>query len=64
MTPFFWSGGQIGWPLFGLVVFSVCCLIVADIVWRAVQIRFRKLLLATGIVWAVGAAITIVLYCI
>lgn len=63
MMPFFWSGQHIGWPLFGLVIFSVCCLIVADIVWRAVRLPFRKLLLAAGITWAIVVAAVIALYC-
>jgi hypothetical protein len=63
MMPFFWSGDHIGWPLFALLVFSVCCLIVADIVWRVARFPFRRLLLAAGSAWTIGVAAVIVLYC-
>lgn len=63
MTLFFWSGGHIGWPLFGLIVFSACCLIVADIVWRVARFPFRRLLLAAGMVWAIGVAAVVARYC-
>lgn len=63
MMSFFWSGGHIGWPLFAIIVFSVCCLVVADIVWRVTRFPFRRLLLAAATAWAVGAAAVIALHC-
>jgi len=63
MTLFFWSGGHIGWLLFGLIVFSICCLIVADIIWRVTRFPFRRLLLAAGMVWAIGVAAVVALCC-
>lgn len=62
MTPFVWSAGHIGWPLFGILVFSGLCLLLTDIVWRTVRMSFRNLFLCAAGVWAVGIAIALVFY--
>ena len=62
MTPFFWSGGHLGWPLFGIVVLSFTCLFVADIVWRHVRLPIWKLLVAVGGVWLAGVVALVALY--
>ena len=54
MSPFFWSAGHIGWPLFGIVVFTMLVLLVTDVAWRLVQIPFRRLLICAGAVWVAG----------
>lgn len=56
MTSFFWSAGHFGWFFFGIVVFSVLCLLATDIVWRVMPTSFRKLLSIAAIVWLVGVA--------
>lgn len=56
MTRFFWSAGHIGWPLFGLIVFSVLCLLTVDVIWRALKVSFRKLLIGAIVVWVIGVA--------
>lgn len=62
MTPFVWSAGHIGWPLFGILVFSGLFLLVTDIVWRTVRMPFGKLFLCASVIWAVGIAIALILY--
>lgn len=62
MTPFFWSAGHIGWPIFGIIVFSAVCILGSDIVWRLVRVSFRKLLLCTGVIWVAGVVIFMALY--
>ncbi len=54
MTSFFWSSGHLGWPFFGIAVFSSVCLLVTDIVWRVVPTSSRKLLSTAATVWVVG----------
>jgi len=54
MTSFFWSAGHIGWFFFGVLVFSVLCLLVTDIVWRMRPTSSRKLLSITTMLWAAG----------
>lgn len=51
---FFWSDGHIGWPLFGIVLFTVLALLVTDVVWRLVRISFRRLLICAGVIWILG----------
>lgn len=62
MTSFFWSSGHIGWPLFGIVVLSVLCLLATDITWRTVRISIRKLLPIAIAVWAFFAAVIIAIW--
>lgn len=62
MTAFFWASGHIGWPFFGIVVFSVLCLLTKDIAWRVVPTSSRKFLLIAAIVWAAGVAALIALW--
>lgn len=62
MTSFFWSAGHFGGCFFGIVVFSVLCLLVTDIVWRVMPTSFRKLLLIAAVVWAVGVGALIALW--
>jgi hypothetical protein len=62
MTSFFWSSGHIGWPLFGIVVLSVLCLLATDITWRTVRIRIPTLLPIAAAVWVVGAAVIIAIW--
>ncbi|WEN15369.1 hypothetical protein PY254_01425 [Rhodanobacter sp. AS-Z3] len=54
MTTFFWSAGHFGWLFFGIVVFSILCLLAADVAWRLVSMSSRKLLAITALVWAAG----------
>lgn len=61
MTSSIWSSGHIGWPLFGVVVFSVLCLLATDIVWRVVSVSSHKLLLLAAVVWTAGVGALIVL---
>lgn len=62
MTPFLWSAGHIGWPIFGIVVFSAVCILVSDVVWRIVQVSSRKLLLSSCAIWVAGVVIFMALY--
>lgn len=62
IADFFWSEGHVGWPLFGIIVFSVLCLLVTDVVWRLVQIAYCKLLVCVVLVWLVGI-LGLVIYC-
>lgn len=62
MTSFFWSAGHISWPFFGIVVFSVLCLLATDIVWREVPTSSRKLLSTVSIVWVAGVAALVALW--
>jgi hypothetical protein len=63
MMSFFWSSGHIGWPLFGIVVLSVLCLLATDIAWRVVRASTRRLLSIAAAAWVVGAvAITAIWY--
>jgi hypothetical protein len=60
---FFWSSGHIGWPLFGITVFSILCLLATDFTWRVARVPIRTLLSIAAIVWAAGAAaITVIAY--
>ena len=61
MMPFFWSAGHFGWPFFGIIVFSVLCLVVTDIVWRVVPTSVHKLLAVVAVVWATGVGLLIAL---
>lgn len=54
MTSFVWSGGHIGWPLFGIVVFTMLAILAADLVWRVVRIPIRRLLACAAAIWIAG----------
>ena len=56
MTPFVWSEGHIGWPLFSILVFSGLYLLVTDIAWRLVRVPARSLLICACVIWLVGVA--------
>lgn len=56
---FFWSEGHIGWPLFSIVVFTILCLVVTDVVWRVVRMSFRNLLICAVLVWIVGMVVLV-----
>ena len=60
MTSFFWSAGHIGWPFFGILVFSVVCLLVTDLVWRVISTSAPKLLSIAALVWTAGVTALIV----
>jgi hypothetical protein len=61
MMPFFWSQGHLGWPFFGVLVYSVLCLLAGDIVWRLTPAPFRKILGVMALVWAAGVVALIAL---
>lgn len=54
MTSFLWSDGHIGWPLFGILVFSGLWLLVTDIAWRVVRAPARTLFTCAGVIWVIG----------
>lgn len=62
MGSFFWSSGHIGWPLFGIVVLSVLCLLATDITWRMVRISIRKLMSIAIALWLVVAAAIVAIW--
>jgi len=62
MTSFFWSQGHLGWPLFGVLVYSVLFLLAGDIVWRLTPAPFRKILAVMALVWAAGMAVLVALW--
>jgi hypothetical protein len=62
MTPFFWSNGHLGWAFFGVLVYSVLCLLAGDIAWRLTPAPFRKILAVMALVWAAGAIVLIALW--
>lgn len=61
MTSFFWSAGHLAWPFFGIIIFSVLCLVVTDIVWRTVPTSVHKLLAVVAVVWATVVGLLIAL---
>jgi len=62
MTPFVWSAGHIGWPLFGILVFSALCLLATDIVWRTTRTSFRKLGACVALTWMIGITMALIAY--
>lgn len=56
MTSFFWSHGHLGWSFFGVLVYSVLCLLAGDIVWRLTPAPFRRILAIMALIWALGVA--------
>lgn len=61
MSTFFWSGTYLGWGVFALAVFSVLCLLAADVVWRLSPISIRRLAPVAAAGWIVGAVIIVAL---
>jgi hypothetical protein len=59
MTTFFWSQGHLGWAFFGIVVYSVLCLLVCDVVWRVTPTPFRKILSAAAAAWLAGVVVLV-----
>jgi hypothetical protein len=59
MNGFLWESGHLGWGFFWLIVFSGLWLLVSDLVWRLVQVRFVRLALAMSLGWIIGAALII-----
>jgi len=55
MTTFFLSQGHLGWSFFGVLMYSVLCLLAGDIVWRMTTAPFRRLLAVMALIWAEGA---------
>ncbi|HKZ10780.1 MAG TPA: hypothetical protein VJL61_08740 [Rhodanobacteraceae bacterium] len=62
MTSFFWSQGHLGWPFFGVLVYSVLCLLAGDIVWRLTPAPFRKIFAVMAVIWVAGAVALIALW--
>ncbi len=62
MTSFFWSNGHLGWAFFGVLVYSVLCLLAGDIVWRLTPAPFRKILGVMALVWAAGIVVLVALW--
>lgn len=62
MKSFFWLHGHIGWPFFGVLVYSVLCLVASDIVWRVTPVPFRRILSTVAIIWTAGVAALIALW--
>lgn len=61
MTSFFWSQGHIGWPLFGLLVFTAAWLLVTDVLWRTASTRVRIFAPVAGLAWIIGMVIILVI---
>ena len=55
MTTFFLSQGHLGWSFFGVLMYSVLCLLAGDVVWRMTTAPFRRLLAVMALIWAAGA---------
>ena len=62
MMSFFWSNGHLGWAFFGVLVYSVLCLLTGDIVWRLIPAPFRKILAVMALVWASGVVALVALW--
>lgn len=62
MTSLFWSNGHLGWAFFGVLVYSVLCLLAGDIVWRLTPAPFRKILGVMALVWAAGIVVLVALW--
>jgi hypothetical protein len=62
MSVFFWTDGHLGWGFFSLLVFTALWCLVADLFWRAKNIRFARFLSMAVAAWAAGSAL-IVLGC-
>jgi len=62
MMSFFWSNGQLGSAFFGVLVYSVLCLLAGDIVWRLTPAPFRRILAVMALVWAAGAIALVALW--
>lgn len=59
MTTFFWSSGRIGWGVFAIVVFSGLWLLLADVCWRVLVMKWVRLLAIFTFGWLVGAALIV-----
>lgn len=57
MTGFVWASGHLGWGIFALVVFTGLWLLLADLYWRATDVRITRLGVAMGAGWAIGVAV-------
>ena len=62
MNGFFWSSGHLGWGVFAIVVFTVLCWLVADLVWRLTRIGIRQLAAMTASGWAIGAGLIVLVF--
>lgn len=62
MNSFFWLHDHIGWPFFGVLVYSVLCLLAGDIVWRVITAPFRKIFSIMVIAWTAGVIALIALW--
>lgn len=54
-----WMHGHLAWPFFILLVWFLAAILLWDIAWRLLTVRFSMLLLGGLTVWA---AITVVLW--
>jgi hypothetical protein len=59
MNVFFWADGRLGWGFFSLLVFTGLCCLVADLLWRARNIRFTRFLGMAIAAWATGSVLIV-----
>lgn len=57
MKEIFWDSGHLGWGIFALVVFSGLWLLFADLGWRLLVMKSRRLLALLGMGWLIGVMV-------
>lgn len=59
MNGFFWSSGHLGWGIFSLLVFTAAWWLLADLVWRSLNIRIRRFVAVMAAGWIVLVALIV-----
>jgi len=57
MNEFFWTSGHLGWGIFALAAFTGLWLLLSDLVWRLISIRFGRLAVTMSIGWTIGVGL-------
>jgi hypothetical protein len=57
MNAFFWTSGHLGWGMFTLVAFTFLWVIVSDLIWRLINLRFIRLAFSMSVGWLIGAGL-------
>ena len=59
MSGFFWSGDHFGWGLFALLVFSALWLLLGDLGWRLLHMKFKRLVGLMSLGWLLAVAVIV-----
>lgn len=62
MSNFFWTGEHLGWGIFCLIVFTELWCLLADLVWRLKNVRFRRFIAAASLGWLIAAGLIVAIY--